>query len=201
MIKQLLTGLFFTLLIAVSAGVQAQQKWMDIHIIQGDDVYTPGAGKDSIVLQKKTFRIQVLLQHTSGVYVFASFHDSLYRLSENIPVPDLAGLPYMAMAEEEFNREKELIVDDEGWSYWFYDPKMTWHRFNKKIILLDSGRVVGTKTIKQLFLPPSNETLRLKDNSSALYLFFLAIDKETADGKPETELLRRRIKIDWRDED
>lgn len=188
-------------LIFTCTSLPAQQPWVDIHIIQGDESYNPGTGKDSITLERKAFKIQVLLQHIKGVYLFASFSDSLYKLEENMPVPGFAELPSKAMAEEEFNKEKELIVDDGGWSYWFFDPAMTWHRFNKKIILLDSDRVVGTKTIKQLYFPPSKETVKLKDNRTALYLFFTVVKDETPDGKPGNELLRRRVKIDWRDEE
>lgn len=202
MIKTRLTALLFCFYyLFIASDLHAQRPQLDIHIIQGDESYNPGAGKDSIVLERKAFKIQVLLQHIHGVYVFASFHDSLYNLEENIPVPGFAKLPGMAMAEEEFNREKELIVADEGWSYWFYDPGMTWHRFNKKIILLDSGRVVGIKTIKQLYLLPADQTVKLKDNQSPLYLFFTSVEKESPDGKPEKELLRRRVKIVWREED
>lgn len=192
------TSLVFLLL---SADLFAQVRSADIRIVQGDTYYYPKETAETIVLEKKTFRIQVLLQGVKGVYVFASFGDSLYRLPVSDPVPGFASLPEMTMAEEEFNKEKEMIVDDGGWSYWFFDPQLNWHRFNKKIILLDSGRLVGTKTIKQLYIPALRDTRKLKDNNDPLYLFFTVPETESASGKPEKELLRRRIKIEWREED
>ena len=173
---------------------------MTIRIVQEETVVTPGSGESSIVLEKKSFKIQVLLQNMKGVYAFASMNDSLYKLPGTSPVPGFASLPVMTMAETEFNREKELIINNEGWAYWFYDPDMTWHRFNKKITQLDSGRVVGSKSIKQLYFLPGRHTLKLKDNNEPLYLFFVAAE-EDENGKPLKELLRRKIKIEWREEE
>ncbi len=187
------------ILFAGPISAQSPDKNISIHIVQDDQVFIPKMGTDSITLQQKTFKIQVLLQYVNGVYLFASLNDSLFRLPDPSPVPGFAQLPEMTMAEEHFNREKELLVSDEGWSYWFYDPGMTWHRFNKKIIHLDSGRVVGIKTVKQLYFLPDRVTRKLKENKAPLYLFFVGV-KEDAGGKPQTELLRYKILIWWREE-
>lgn len=177
-----------------------QEKNVTIRVVQDDTVLTATELENSLTLEKRSFKIQVLLQNTKGVYLFASLKDSLFNLPDQTPVPGFINLPDMIMSEEVHNNEKELMVNDEGWSYWFYDPGLSWHRFNKKIIFLDSGRVVGTKTIKQLFFLPSRETKKIKENNATLYLFFVAV-KEDAGGRPAGELLRRKIKIDWRDED
>ena len=177
-----------------------QEKNVTIRVVQDDTVLTATELENSLTLEKRSFKIQVLLQNTKGVYLFASLKDSLFNLPDQTPVPGFINLPDMIMSEEVHNNEKELMVNDEGWSYWFYDPGLSWHRFNKKIIFLDSGRVVGTKTIKQLFFLPSRETKKIKENNATLYLFFVAV-KEDASGRPVGELLRRKIKIDWRDEE
>ena len=177
-----------------------QKKDVTIRIVQEENVYTPDNRPTAVTLQKKSFKIQVLLQHIKGVYLFASLNDSLYSLPDQTPVPGFASLPEMTMAEEEHNKEKELLVNDAGWSYWFFDPAQASHRFNKKIIQLDSGRVVGTKTVKQLVFFPSRETKKLKENDAPLYLFFLVVE-DAPNGRPGKELLRRKIKIEWREED
>ncbi len=179
----------------------AQKKDVTIRIVQEETVVTTGTDQGSIILEKKSFKIQVLLQNTKGVYAFASMNDSLYKLADTAPVPGFASLPEMTMAEAEYNKEKELIINNEGWTYWFYDPELTWHRFNKKITQLDSGRVVGSKSIKQLYFLPGRHTLKLKENNEPLYLFFVAVDEEDGSGKPLKELLRRKIKIEWREEE
>jgi len=181
--------------------VYSQSKAVSIRIVQGDSVYIPQSARSSVVLQKKSFRIQVLLQNINGVYAFASMRDSVYNTLDESPVPGFADIPSMIITEEKFNVEKELMVSNEGWCYWFYDPRLSWHGFNKKIIMLDSGRVVGIKTVKELHFMPSGKTTKLKDNNEPLYLFFVAVDQLDANGKPSRELLRRRVRIDWIDED
>ena len=151
----------------------AQQKGFSIRIVQEDAVHSPEPGTSTILLQQKTFKIQVLLQHLDGVYVFASLHDSLYNLPVQQAVPGLSN-----------------IADS-----------LDWHRFNKKIVLLDSGRVVGTKTVKQLYFVADQESVKLKENKQPLYLFFVATVKVDENGSPVQELYRRRIKIEWREED
>lgn len=194
---------FFRLLccLVFFAGPSSGQQSLAVRIIQEDTIHTVSSGMDQITLQKKSFRIQLLLQHIEGAYIMASFKDSMYSLQPDQPVPGFSDLPNMAMAEENFNREKELIVSDDGWSYWFYDPGLDWHRFNKKITLLDSGRVVGTKTIKQLYVLADQESVKLKDNDKPLYLFFVVPAARDPQGHPVRELIRFRLKINWTDED
>ena len=193
--------LFVLFNFSVSAGVLAQQKYVGVRIIQEDNVYAAEQNEATITLQQKTFKLQVLLQHVKGVYVFASFNDSLFHLPAGQAVPGFLNLPDQAMAEEQYNKEKELLVTDDGWSYWFYDPGLHWHRFNKKITFLDSGRVVGTRTVKQLYLVGDQRSVKLKENSRPLYLFFVAAGEEDKNGRPLGELMRMKIKIDWRKED
>ena len=191
--------IFFTFIISIT--VNAQKKDVSIRIVQDDDVVVSGKEKGSLTLQKKSFKIQVLLQNIKGVYAFASLNDSLFRLPDSDPVPGFATLPEMVYKEDPYNKDKELLVSRERWSYWFYDPGVPMHPFNRKIIVLDSGRVVGSRTIKQLYILPDRLTLKLKENNEPLYLLFVAVDEEDDKGRPLKELLRRKLKIDWREED
>ncbi len=181
--------------------VFAQPRYVSIRIVQDEAFALTDTPQNNISLEKKSFKIQVVLQNVKGVYVFASPGDSLNRLSDGSPVPGFDNLPGLAMKEEVFNREKELLVSDGGWSYWFYDPKLNWHRFNRKIVLLDSDRVVCTKTIKQLYFVSTERTVKLKDNDTPIYLFFVAASEIDSNGKPLKELFRRKVRIEWNNED
>lgn len=150
-----------------------------------------------ITLKRMTFKIQVLLDHLEGVYCFASFSDSLYRLPPSEPIPGFSGLPYLTMAEENFNKEKELLIHEAGWSYWFYNAELDWHRFNRKIVQLDTGRLVGFKTIKQVYLVEQGKERKIKDLQQPLYLFFTGVAETDAQGRPVRELFRRRVQINW----
>lgn len=194
--------IFFSgLVLFFSLATGAQQPHVSIRFVQDEMDHSLGPGNDSLTLQKKGFRIQLMLEGVEGVYVHISFSDSLHQLPPGAPVPRYDQLPALTMAEENFNKEKELLVDDEGWSYWFYDPGTHWHRFNKKIIFLDKGRVVGTKTVKQLYFVQTGESRKLKEIHRPLYLFFIVPAGKDAAGKPVGELQRARVRIDWREED
>jgi hypothetical protein len=191
---------FLLFLVSINADINADaQKDVIIRIVQDDSVYSPEKVPLQLRLKRKTFKIQVLLQNISGVYAFASFRDSLFRLPDDRPVPGLDSLTMFLIREEDHNKEKELLVSNEGWCHWCLCPETGSKGFNKKMVLLDSGRVVGIKTVKQLFLPPLRQAVKLKDNSKPLYLFFVAID-DPSNG-PVRELLRRKVKIEWEDED
>jgi hypothetical protein len=162
--------------------------------------FTISPSTNIITLKKSSFKFQVLLEHIEGVYLFASFSDSLYRLGDNDSIPGFTRLPEMTMTEVEYNKEKELMINNEGWSYWYYNPALPSHRFNKKIVLLDDDRVVGFKSVKQLYFLPERKERKIKEINQPLYLFFVAADTDEA-GKPVKELLRRKVKIEWKNED
>lgn len=194
--------IFIVLYLLLSPAVFfAQQKDVSIRIVQDDEAHQLNDFETRLALEKEGFKIQVLLSKTEGVYVFASFSDSVYKTGPSDPVPGFKDLPNLAMAEDEFNNNKELIISNEGWSYWFYDPELNWHRFNKKLVFLDSNKVVGVKSIKQYYLLDEKEEVKVKDNNRPLYIFFVAVSETDDKGRPVKEFMRRKLKIEWKAED
>lgn len=185
-------GILAVCTLFVSAIVFAQEKNVVIRIEQGSESIL--VANQEITLSKAPFKIMVSLHHLDGVYLFASFSDSIYRLQAEEAVPDFKNLPYLAIAEASFNEDKELIINTDGWAYWFYDPELDWHRFDKDI-LVTKDSVVGTKTINQFYIPDTKSAIPVADNTEPLYLFFLAIDKSSKDGVPKKELIRLKMKI------
>ena len=197
---QFIMTAFYFLLIPLSS--IAQKKEVTIRISQ-DESFLLQQYETNLVLKKSAFKIQVLLGNTEGVYVFAAFTDSICcRVSELDTIAGFGSLPDHIMKEVYFNKEKELLVnDDYSCSYWYYDSDQPEHRFNKKVIFLDSGRVVGTKTVKQLLYVPTQKEIKLKEVKSPLYLLFVAVSEFDSYGKPLKELIRRKVKIDWTNDD
>jgi hypothetical protein len=193
---------WFLLLCFTPPSAWAQKKQVSIRIGQ-DETRLLDQYENEITLQRKSFKIQVMLENVAGVYVFAAFNDSICcRLTELDTISGFMSLPDRAMRESEYNKDKELLInDDNSCAYWYYDKKASWHGFNKKIIQLDSGRVVAIKTIKQLFYVPEQQPMKLKDLYEPLYLLFVAVDEFDANGKPRKELMRRKVKIDWVNDD
>jgi hypothetical protein len=195
--KSLLLLLFF-----VPASAWAQKKHVSIRIGQ-DETRLLDQYENEITLQRKAFKIQVMLENVAGVYVFAAFSDSICcRLAELDTLSGFTDLPGRTMREPEFNKEKELLVnDDNSCAYWYYDKETSWRGFNKKVILLDDGRVVAIKTVKQLFFVPEQRLMKLKEMQAPLYLLFVAVSEFDAAGKPVKELMRRKVKIHWINDD
>ena len=179
----------FTALL-VTFTVSAQTPQAIIKIIQDGKTYLPA--RKEIQLQRKPFVIEVTLQHIAGVYVKADFVDSMYQLKDNEPVPDLQILPGLAMAEEEFNKDKELLIKPRSWMYWFYDPAQDWHRFDKDVKMPNPNTVIGTKTVQQFYIVKAKQTVKVEDVKEPLYLFFL-----TTSDVGLKELKREKVKISW----
>jgi hypothetical protein len=192
--------LLTAILLSLSPASQAQQKQVIIRIVQ-DNASILYDFQTDLLLQRKPFKFQILLKNVEGLYVFASIGDSIYRFTENSVIQDFPYLKLLELRDEDiYNSNKELNLSETGWSYWFYKPEPELHAYNRKVVSLDSGRIVCTKAIKQLFNVAESKTIRLKDVRTPLYLFFVAVSEYDAQGRPSKELLRRKIRIDWTDE-
>jgi hypothetical protein len=178
----------------------AQQKNVIIKVSQ-DETYTISDFQTNLTLKRKGFKLKILLDHVDGVYVFASVRDSVYRFTETSPIRDFSYLKILELRDEDkFNTNKELSLSETGWSYWFYNDSADWHPFSRNIVALDKGRFVCTKSVKQLYDVATLNVIKLKNLNTPLYLFFIAVKEYDQNGIPLTELMRRKIKIDWEDD-
>lgn len=190
--------LLFLLLFAPS--LLAQDKKIVVRILQEESVLLSDF-QDVIQLKKKPFKFQVLLQNVEGVFVFASSRDSVYRFSETGPIRDFKYLPLLQLEEDAYNENKALNVSEVGWSYWFFKPDAPSHPFSRKTIKVDTTTVLCTKTVKQLNDISTAKMIRLKDVEGPLYLLFVGIEDYDASGNPSKELMRRKLKIEWKNEE
>jgi hypothetical protein len=189
----------FFVLIAVNSA--AQKKDVVIRVVQDETSVALSDFQTTVRLKNKGFKFLVLLENIKGVYVFASIRDSIYRFTETSPIRDFAYLPLLEMNEDEYNQNKELNISETGWSYWFYDSAVSWHPFNSKIVGLGSGRIVGTKYIKHFYDVANRDLIKIKEMDKPVYLFFVAVAEYDVNGNPTKELLRRKLKIEWVDEE
>jgi hypothetical protein len=178
----------------------SQEKNVLIRIVQPDESYALNDFQTNITLKRKGFKFRILLNKVEGVYVFASIKDSVYRFTETSPIRDFSYLKMLQLREEDkFNTNKELSLSEDEWSYWFYNDSAE-HSFNRKIINLGVSGIVCTKTINQFYNVADGSVIRLRDIEVPLYLFFIAVKDYDENGRPKTELMRRKVKIDWEDE-
>ena len=189
------TNLILLFFFPLSILCHAQKGNFDINIIQDGNAITPGFTGD-ITLNKSPFKILVKLTQLEGVYLFASFKDSIYKISNNDKIPGFAEMPSMVMAENAFNPNQEMIINDQGWAYWYYDPKDESYRFDKDIFK-DGDDVTGTKTIKQFYDFAAGKEIGVKNVTDPLYLFFFSATHDN-DHNPKKELKRFKLKINWK---
>ena len=186
--------LFFAALF-FSVILYSQKKSFTARIEQGNNAYAVSPGSE-ISLRREPFKIVITLKDIEGVYLFADFADSIFKLNEKEEVPGFKYLPEMAMAEPRFNEDKELAINKTGWSYWFYEKDMDWHRFDKDVLVTPDS-VVATKTIKQFYFVDTKDVTDIGKIDQSLYLFFLAVEETKKGGIPKKELMRRKIRINW----
>lgn len=191
---------FFIYALMLAGCLLAQERDVSIRVTQNESVKL-NEFNTTMVLERKQFKILVMLQNIQGVYVFASIRDSIYRFTESSPIRDFQYLPLLQLREDEFNENKEMNISETGWSYWFYDTVYQWHPFNHKITRIDKDRIIGTKNIRQFFDVNEGKVIKIRDINTPLYLFFVAVAEYDKDGKPVKELMRRKVKIEWTDEE
>jgi len=184
-------SLFFGVLLVCTSF--AQQK-LTLKIIQNGNAVTPANGELS--LKKEPFSIEVTLDDLDGVYVYADFTDAVYKLNEKDRIPDLQEVPYKVMAEENFNPNKQLVINNDSWCFWNYDKGQNIHRFDREIKVVNDHTITGTKTITQFFYPATQKTVKITEATQPLYLFFLATNPYQK-AATVRELGRQKIKINW----
>jgi hypothetical protein len=199
-LNKILITLAVTLLLFTEKGL-SQNKNVVVKISQDQSSVMLADFQTTVQVKKRAFKFVVMLENLKGVYVFASIRDSIYRFTETSPIRDFVYLPLLELKEDEFNSNKELNISETGWSYWFYDTAVDWHPFHQKIIGLGNGKHVCTKTIKQFFDVADQKLIKIRDIQTPLYLFFVAVAEYDENGNPSKELLRRKVKIEWTNDD
>ena len=176
--------------ISLSSFTQTKKDKFRVEIWQDGKLLANNNGV--VQLAKKEFQIKVHLFEQEGVYVSSSYGNSYYGLKETEEVPDLQEIGARTFAESTFNEDKDLILDNEGVSFWFYKPKQDWHRFDKDISI-EGKTVIGTKTIQHLFILENRSNVNIEDVQKPLKLFFVATTK----GRKIKELQRLKLQIQW----
>jgi hypothetical protein len=173
------------------------QQTVGIRIVQGEGTFL-NEFETTLYLKKEPFKVQVLLENVRGVYVFANIQDSIYRFTETDSIQDFKYLPMLELNENPYNSDKELNISRTGWSNWYYDPTAQ-HPFQQKVYSLYGDGIVCTKYIAKLYDVAGEKQIRMRDIDTPLYLFFIAVAEYDKDGRPIKELMRRKVKIEWKD--
>lgn len=148
------------------------------------------------ILQPKAFKIEVHLYNVEGVYVNISYDTLYYSTPRNERFHDWKYISGKAMAEEDFNLEKDIIVNTENVSYWFYDPNLKWYRFDKDIVVKEN-EIIGTMTVEQFYDVDKGSYSSVTEATKPIYFTFFTADKNQK-GYMNNEIERKKIKVLFR---
>ena len=142
---------------------------VEITIKQDGNLITPVDG--IYHLKKKEFAFVVHSKKIEGFLLGATFDGELYKkaiakkLNKNVEWFQNTG-----MAEELYNKEKDITVNDEAPSYWYYTDKND-HRFDKTP-KGNSNDWTATRTITNIFDTSSGSPVEIKNLDQNIYILF-----------------------------
>jgi hypothetical protein len=187
-------SLFFFALVASTVFSQAK---VAFKILQNGAPVTPVNGEYE--LKKAPFSVEFTfdVNNVDGVFVFADFTDAVYKTGDKAPLPDLQDIPYKIVKEENFNTNKQIVINSDNWSFWFYNKANNEYRFDRDIKTVDANTVTTTRTVEQVYFPVKEKTLKVAEITEPLYLFLLVTNPYNQRGVVR-EFARQRMKLNFK---
>lgn len=148
--------------------------------------------KSSIIkLKKAPFTIKFEVKKAEGIFLQASHLDSWYQLENSESIPDREYISPKAMAEEKFNTDKDLIISNEYYAYWFFDEKDNWYRMSR--VEKTKNGFKAEVDVENLFIrEPEKNVIKVEEATKPIYLFAFIPDEG------EKEYVRLKYKIEWK---
>jgi hypothetical protein len=190
-------SLFFFALIASTAFSQANQAKAVFRILQNGAPVTPVNGEYDLKKAPFTVEFTFDVNNCDGVFVFADFTDAVYKTGDKAPLPDLQDIPYKILKEENFNTNKQMAINSDNWSFWFYNKATNEYRFDRDIKTVDANTATVTRTVEQIYFPVKEKTLKVAEIPQPLYLFFLVTNPYNQRGVVR-EFFRQRMKLNFK---
>jgi hypothetical protein len=187
-------SLFFFALVASTAFSQAK---VSLKIIQNGAAVTPVNGEYD--LKKAPFSVEFTfdVNNVDGVFVNADFTDAAYKIGDKAPLPDLQDIPFKIVKEDNFNPNKQIAINTDNWSFWYYNKGTNEYRWDRDIKTVDANTVTTTRTIEQVYFPVKEKTVKMADVGEPLYLFFLVTNPYNQRGVVR-EQSRQRMKLNFK---
>jgi hypothetical protein len=187
-------SLFFFALVASTAFSQAK---VSLKIIQNGAAVTPVNGEYD--LKKAPFAVEFTFDanNVDGVFVNADFTDAVYKIGDKAPLPDLQDIPFKIVKEDNFNPNKQIAINSDNWSFWYYNKGTNEYRWDRDIKTVDAYTVTATRTIEQVYFPVKEKAVKIADVTAPLYLFLLVTNPYNQRGVVR-ENYRQRMKLNFK---
>lgn len=148
--------------------------------------------KSSVIkLEKAPFIIKFEVTEAEGIYLQASHLDDWYQLKNSESIPDREYIAPKAMAEENFNTDKDLIISNEYYAYWFFDEEGDWYRMSRAK-KTENGFKAEVEVENLYIREPDKNVIKVEKARQPIYLFAFIPDEG------EKEYVRLKYKIEWK---
>jgi hypothetical protein len=124
-------------------------------------------------LKRLPFEMHFIMHRPQGIAINACLSDTnMIALIHGKELNEMH--PYLyGMAEEMYNPDREILINSNAPSYWFYDDSLT-HRFSS--VSLSPTQIEGIRYIQQMTNVESGEIIQAKDFPDHLYLGLIACE-------------------------
>jgi len=123
---------------------------------------------DVYELKKSTFLFEITSNNLEGFLVGATTNKEIYTAAAGLYNPEAAWFQNTGMAEEMYNKDKEMFLMDSAPSYWYYTDAKD-HRFDKN----PKGNLkqwTATRTITRFYDIMVDQPVSLKDVVGNVYV-------------------------------
>lgn len=164
-----------------------------MNVIQGDSKFEINFNDSILILKPEEFKFEFALQSVEGVFSSISFKDNYYKTHVDSLLFEWEMIPFKVMAEEEFNTDKDMVVSDDGFCYWFYEEDKDWYRMDKSIEI-QKETTKASYTVNQIYDREKGKYFPLNKVEQPIYIVFF-IAKKNANSELTKEYDRKRIAI------
>lgn len=120
------------------------------------------------VLKKSTFLFEITSNNLDGFLIGATMNKDIYTSALGLYNADVPWFQNTGMAEELFNKDKELFLMDQAPSYWYYNDAKD-HRFDQNP-KGNSKQWTATRTITRFYDIMVDQAIDLKDFNGNAYI-------------------------------
>ncbi|WP_326984322.1 hypothetical protein VUJ46_07255 [Chryseobacterium sp. MYb264] len=159
--RKLILNLLFGLL-----GFISSAQSLKVVIKQDGKIIEPV--NDVYDLRKTTFVFEITSFGGEGFLLGVTADKNIYENAYGLFNPEVPWFQNTGMAEELYNKEKEMFLMDTAPSYWYYTDAKD-HRFDKTP-KGNSKQWTGTRTISRVYDIMNDRAISLKDLSGNLYV-------------------------------
>lgn len=161
--------LFNLIPILIGTFLLGQTNHLNIKILQNNKEIHP-IDQNIYQLKKEEFTLQFEGININSFLIGITQDEDVYLSAIGEANLEVEWFHNTGMAEDLFNKNKEMFISNEAPSYWYFDSKND-HRFDKN----PTGNLSNwqaSRTVKYLYNLSTEKKIAVKNNLKPIYMFF-----------------------------